>query len=79
MTETTGYGNLDIALIDAIEQPIMIENKRFQVQAAACIVVTHSDSDSADILRAANEGIALIQSRETRVHVVTLTSGSDIP
>jgi diguanylate cyclase (GGDEF)-like protein/PAS domain S-box-containing protein len=67
------------SLIDAIEQPIMIENKRFQVQAAACIVVTHSDSDSADILRAANEGIALIQSRETRVHVVTLTSGSDIP
>lgn len=61
-------------LMDAIEQPIMIDGRKFQVQAAACIVVANTDSDSADILRAANEGIAVIQTRETRYYVVNLNS-----
>lgn len=64
-------------LMDAIEQPIMIDERKFQVQAAACIVVANTDSDSADILRAANEGIALIQTRETRTYIVNLSSNME--
>ena len=75
-TEATAETLAD-SLIQAIARPIVIERQKFQLQAAACIVISAPQSDSADLLRAANEGIARIKSEVDASYVIRLLPDSD--
>ncbi len=67
------------SLIQAIAQPIVFDQQRFQLQAAACIVISAPQSDSSDLLRAANEGVARIKSDADASYVIRLPAERDKP